>query len=333
MEKLKEVEEFCHFIWYEYLVKHNYSLVGEYADETVSVIGTGKHEVSRNLQEFVSSFEVEEKEWAGRFVIDKEWYQASEAAPGMYIVIGEIQTKEDDVDRIVYEFDFRFTMVVKAVGESYKVLHIHQSVPDHNQSSDEFFPKRIIEQSNEMLKKKIEERTRELEESHRKVIHYSHHDFLTNLMNRYYMEEQVEQAMKEFPYGAMIMLDIDNYKRINDSYGHPVGDEVLKAIAAEMKNVFTDCFIGRVGGDEFLIYIPDKRISRQKIKPLMEQFFAAWRQHQKKLGLELEVTISAGAGWYPKHGEEYQTLWSNVDKALYQMKESGKNGILVLETE
>lgn len=331
MEKLRDVEKFCHFIWYEYLVEHNYGMVGEYADEKVSVIGTGRHEVSRNLQEFVSSFEEEEHGWTGKFVIENEWYQATEAAPGLYIVIGEIQTKEDAEDRIVYDFSFRFTMVVREDGESYKVLHLHQSVPDYNQSSDEFFPKRIIEQSNEMLKKKIEQRTRELEESHKKVIHYSHYDFLTDLMNRYYMEEQVEQAMKDYPYGAMIMLDIDNYKRINDSYGHPVGDEVLKMIAAALKGVFTGCLTGRVGGDEFLIYVPDHQIPRQKIKCLMEQFFEEWREHQKKLRLEFEVTVSAGAGWYPEHGVDYQSLWSKVDKVLYQMKDSGKNGILVME--
>ena len=128
-------------------IRDSYEIPGGYFSPQLSVIGTGKHEVSHSLQEFAVLLEREEKQWNGTFVIEQEAYQARQLSDNVYMVYGELDVNEDARDRINYELHFRFTIILQYTPSGWELLHVHQSVPDINQCSDEFFPKRLIEQS------------------------------------------------------------------------------------------------------------------------------------------------------------------------------------------
>ncbi len=327
MNSLQTAEKFCRFLWHEYLVERNFSKFAEIIDHRLTVIGTGAHEISRNPQEFNDFLKKEEASWNGKFIIESEWYQTTALRDSLYLVIGEIKAKEDAKDRIIYDFYFRFSMIAEVEGDNWKLIHFHQSVPDPNQLNDEFFPHNMIEQSNLQLKRKIDEKTKELEMSNQKVLYNLRHDYLTGLLNRHYLEKSIESAMKKYPYGVLIMMDLDNFKLINDKYGHPFGDRVLMLLAKSMKNIFSEFVTGRIGGDEFIVYIPCGAQDTAFIRPLLHSFLEDWGEMQKELPLQNTISVCMGIARHPEHGKDYQKLWSNADKALYLAKGGGKNGI------
>lgn len=318
MKTISEVEKFCHKLWHLYLEERVYEELFPYLDAHVTVIGTGKHEVSYQLEELIEKLQ-EEKEWNGTFRIQKEKYHTTVLDNHTWLVMGELSVKEDNHEKLIYDFEFRFSVVIQC-KEDWKILHIHQSVGDINQASDEFFPKRLIEQSNRQLRESIAEKTRELEESNKAVIYFSHHDYLTNMTNRYYFEKTVYEKMKQIPLGTFMILDIDRFKHFNDTYGHPIGDRILITLAHAMMDEFHDGICARMGGDEFAIYLPQK-MDKMILKKRLQQMSKNWVNLQKDLKLKDEAHISAGSAYYPDD-EDYMNMMVHADQALYACKKT-----------
>lgn len=151
-------------------------------------------------------------------------------------------------------------------------------------------------------------------------------DPLTGLSNRKFFIEKVQQKLVKHTKGTMVMMDMDNFKYINDNYGHGMGDKVLIALADAMKEVIRGSqYISRLGGDEFCAFlcnVIDKRELQQITDELLEKF-------QKNIELQendLRPTISIGLAIYDgKNDETFETLYENADKALYVAKNSGKS--------
>lgn len=154
------------------------------------------------------------------------------------------------------------------------------------------------------------------------------YDGLTKLYNRQTALTKIQDILYDFDfaneYASLIIIDVDNFKSINDTYGHKYGDEVLTCVAQKIKIFFrTSDIIGRLGGDEFIVFCKD--IS----KDLLEiKFFEMCKSNLKfctELNQEVFSTLSIGIAMIPKDGEDLSTLYANADKALYQSKSKGKN--------
>jgi diguanylate cyclase (GGDEF)-like protein len=145
-------------------------------------------------------------------------------------------------------------------------------------------------------------------------------DYLTKLYARKYLDRYVENSMEEDEYGAFVLLDIDNFKMINDTFGHQTGDFILKTIGNQLQLSIQDQGIcARWGGEEMAIYLPNKdandaiEIVRKIIKLIPNV-------------TEPSVTLSSGiAEWHNDLDLTYQHLLKNADIALYEAKNSGKN--------
>ncbi len=128
------------------------------------------------------------------------------------------------------------------------------------------------------------------------------------------------------------MLDIDNFKQFNDTYGHAAGDTILKEMGKLiLGHVRRDDIPSRYGSDEFVIVIPDVSIEvvHERAEQIREEAHEmVIRFHGKKLK---NCTISVGAAMSPKNGETYETLLQAVDKALYQAKTEGRDRVFVLK--
>lgn len=329
MDHRVSAEQFCLGVWKAYMENHKYDLLHEVMDERLTVIGTGAHEISRTAEEFAASMAREETSWSGTFHMEPKWIQATPLSEVIYNVIGEMAARENADDRIIYDFDFRFTMILRHIhDDDWKIMHVHQSVADRYQSEEEFFPQKITEQSNRLLQEKIEAKTAELEEATKKIIYYSQYDSLTDVFNKHFCEEAVETNMKQYPHGIMVMLDMDSFKLVNDRYGHPFGDVVLKRLADTLKESFADSVIGRIGGDEFILYMPfSKEPDDAVIYDRATQFQARWDVYKKQLGVDDIGGVSMGVTSYPKHGCNFDTLWNCADRALYQVKNHRKGAI------
>ncbi len=149
-------------------------------------------------------------------------------------------------------------------------------------------------------------------------------DQLTQLYSRNYMNNCIENSMKIDRQGTFLLIDIDNFKLVNDTYGHQVGDEVLVQVANIMKKNIRDHDIGaRWGGEELAIYLPQVEL---------EDGIAIAERIVKKVkeNTSPTVTISCGvSNWDAENEGNYNQLFSRADKALYTAKNSGKNQVIV----
>lgn len=174
-----------------------------------------------------------------------------------------------------------------------------------------------LEQFEEALQKCIKKLQKE------SVNQLAYIDQLTGACNRYKIVEKfglLQEQNREFGF---IMLDIDDFKKINDTYGHTQGDHVLQKLSSCMqKNIRQDDFFGRWGGEEFILFIPD--IDRLRL--LSKADYLRQELAQCDYQLQEPVTVSMGVGIY--EGEaSFEDLVSKVDKALYKAKRAGKNRV------
>ncbi|MFO7819682.1 MAG: GGDEF domain-containing protein, partial [Halanaerobacter sp.] len=172
---------------------------------------------------------------------------------------------------------------------------------------------------------------KERKEKEEEIIFLSYHDTLTNLCNRRsFMEaaqEEIKQAKSSNQYLAIIMMNIDNFKTINDNFGHNIGDLVLKRVAARLRdNLSQDDIISRLGGDEFTIIITDissKKDSKEKINNLVNSFNDPLLIEESKLF----ISVSTGISFYPDDAEQLEKLVKKADDAMYRAKKEQKGQV------
>ena len=301
-------EEFCRFLWHQYLVERRYDFLAEVVDPALSVIGTGAHEVSRNVEAFEAAMARESGEWNGSFLIKDQWYQTTALSDGCCLVMGELVVRESAADGLPYDLHFRFTVVLRKGDGGWKLVHVHQSVPDPNQTQDEFFPHRMLEQTGQQ------------------IIYNLRHDSLTGLLNRLYLTETASRLIGNGPQGWLLVLGIDRFKDINDDFGHPFGDKVLVSLAQSIKSAFSQAVAGRVGGDEFVVYLPGE-MSQAALERLLARFKGDWAEGQQALRAGRPITVSIGVSQCPRDGADYETLWQRADEALYTAKKGGRDQV------
>lgn len=159
-----------------------------------------------------------------------------------------------------------------------------------------------------------------------KPVHFAFHDSLTGLKNRASFEMDGNRRLaRKNEKVTLIMIDIDNFKRVNDELGHRKGDQLLVNIAKKIEgNMRSESTVARLGGDEFVILCSNSK--RQDLTKKVENLIAAFNKAYADLNANhhLDVSISAGIA-DAREGEDLQSLYERVDQALYHAKESGKN--------
>ncbi len=171
---------------------------------------------------------------------------------------------------------------------------------------------------------------RERKESFKKLAHV---DDLTDIYNRYGFNAKAEKLIARNPGGPLVdvQLDVDDFKLINDLYGHPSGDTVLKSLAESLRAFFpTGALLGRTGGDEFRILLPN--CTAAEAKDRLEQFAKTPKSFTWR-GVEQHFSISIGYAEYPVDAKDFAQLEHCADVALYQEKMHGKNGCAAYRKE
>lgn len=176
---------------------------------------------------------------------------------------------------------------------------------------------------------------RKRDEEH--IRHLAHHDPLTGLVNRSLLHERINQAMERARrYGGIVgvfMIDVDAFKQINDTLGHSAGDGVLIAVANRLKSAVRaiDSVI-RIGGDEFVVVMPDMRELRD-LKRSAEKFVSAFQPAIWLDGHSVSVTCSVGVAVYPSTSRTVVEILAEADAAMYGAKRKGKNQFEIWPTE
>jgi diguanylate cyclase (GGDEF)-like protein/PAS domain S-box-containing protein len=169
-----------------------------------------------------------------------------------------------------------------------------------------------------------------LRNSEARMTHSAQHDFLTGLPNRLLLNDRVNRAIAMAPRHkkkvAVLFLDLDGFKHINDSLGHPTGDKLLQSIAARLSACVRSAdTVSRQGGDEFVVLLAEVEHEEDPAITAKRMLGAVSEPHSIDQH-DLHVTTSIGVSVYPDDGLDAETLIKNADTAMYQAKETGRQG-------
>jgi len=188
---------------------------------------------------------------------------------------------------------------------------------------------KALSNANRQLEQKVQERTEELSSANRHLQFLATHDTLTGLPNRFLFFDSLDQAIKKSRRQkhkfALLFLDLDDFKMINDSFGHATGDEVLQKVAGYLDQTVRDSdTVARLAGDEFTIIL-DNVQSIHNVETIAEKTAKAVSQTIETPQAEIVMTASIGISLFPDHGEDAETLLRKADKAMYLTKDGDKD--------
>lgn len=156
----------------------------------------------------------------------------------------------------------------------------------------------------------------------------AHHDSLTGLSNRMFFHQMFEDKASSFSYrsAALLLLDLDRFKEINDTLGHHVGDDLLKKVGPRLQQVFSgqSILISRLGGDEFTVLL-DNVSDRQIVRAFAQAILDYLRKPFTVKSMQLEIDASIGIAVYPEDGEDSHDLLRSADVAMYEAKRKGSD--------
>ncbi len=214
--------------------------------------------------------------------------------------------------------------VMDEAGEIYRTAAITEDITDRKHAEEE------LKRANELLEAQMDEIQRLQSSLRDQVIR----DPLTGLYNRRYLNEtldrELSRALREGYPVSLVMVDIDNFKSVNDTYGHYAGDMVLVNLAELLtRQTRASDLVCRLGGDEFLLVFPN--VTARIAYDRAEQYRLSFQETSTIFNqLEIRATLSIGIAIFPDHGIASQEVLTAADRALYQAKAKGRNCVIAL---
>jgi diguanylate cyclase (GGDEF)-like protein/PAS domain S-box-containing protein len=221
------------------------------------------------------------------------------------------------------------TFWCKLVGKAIDPANpLHGTIWIYDDVTAEHITRVTLEASRDALERAVAERTVELEEAKARAQHLADHDALTGLPNRRLLEDRLTQALalsqRNKKQTAVMFIDLDRFKPINDSLGHSVGDVLLKEMSQRLVNQLrVGDTICRIGGDEFVVVLPEVKRSSDAAwvaQKVIEQVSQPVKVDER----DLAVSCSIGIAVFPDDGNDAETLIRNADAAMYHAKELGR---------
>lgn len=178
-----------------------------------------------------------------------------------------------------------------------------------------------LEELRKSLSNRLDEKIKEVSDIKSKSLQ----DALTGLWNRAYTEEKVGEMLKNGTKGALFMIDMDNFKAINDNYGHIAGDHTLKMFADTLrKYAYEEDVVCRIGGDEFMTFVVGET-SKTILGNHAANIISDMCDNLDKCKFDTNSSVSVGIAQFPGDGTDFKSLYNAADKALYYVKQNGKN--------
>jgi diguanylate cyclase (GGDEF)-like protein/PAS domain S-box-containing protein len=231
----------------------------------------------------------------------------------------------------------RSTPILSGEGVLLGILVLHYKALHHKEGqSPDYSDTELLQAASRLAARALEQRG-----LNERLEFQARHDSLTGLPNRSYFMELLNAALRKAEtdaaersgYLAVLFIDLDRFKQINDILGHAMGDRLLGEVGQRLKRLLTeDDLAGRMGGDEFIIVLT-RQPDEQSAALASREFLEALRAPHQIEDNELFVTASIGVAIYPRHGKTVAELLRNADLAMYHAKNSGKNDVEVFRAE
>ncbi len=257
--------------------------------------------------------------WDGLETIERLWA----IDPDVQVVICSAHSDYDWADVVARLNNSDKLLVVRKPFEAIEVMQCANALTRKWQNE------RIVRRHVETLELAVSARTQGLEAANKQLRHLATHDVLTGLPNRILMDDRLSQcivlAERQKQTFAVILLDLDRFKVVNESLGHRAGDELLQVVAQRLKSVVLDVdTIARLGGDEFVL-ITTPGSDRDAAQHVARRIIEAMQQSVRIAGVELYSSPSMGIAFYPNDATTIETLLAHADAAMYCAKQRGRN--------
>jgi diguanylate cyclase (GGDEF)-like protein len=257
--------------------------------------------------------------WDGLETIEHLWA----VDPDVQVVICSAHSDYDWTEVVARLDNSDKLLVVKKPFEAIEVLQCANALTRKWQNE------RIVRREVENLEQAVDARTQGLETANKQLRYLATHDGLTALPNRVLMEDRLSQSIvladRQGNTFAVLLVDLDRFKLVNDSLGHRAGDELLKEVAQRLKGVVRDVdTVARLGGDEFVLIVtpsPERDAAEQVAKRIID----AMRPSVRIAGIEIHTSPSIGIAFYPGDATTIETLLAHADAAMYCAKQRGRN--------
>ncbi len=231
--------------------------------------------------------------------------------------------------------DYNWTDVVARLNNSDKLLVVKKPfeaieiMQSANALTRKWQNERIVRNQVETLEQVVTARTQGLETANKQLRHLATHDVLTGLPNRVLLDDRIGQCIaladRQGQTFAVIVLDLDRFKVVNDSFGHRVGDELLREVAQRLKSVVREIdTVARLGGDEFVLIITQSP-ERDEIQAVASRIIEVMQAPVRIAGVEIHTSPSIGIAVYPHDASTTETLLAHADAAMYYAKQQGRN--------
>lgn len=282
------------------------SRILEMLDPKCVIIGTGKHEFYRNLDEFLTAIVADVKERQDiQFQYKDFWCEEERISNDTCLVYGKCFVWWESEDKMIsINMDSRFTMLYKHTEQGWKIVHVHQSLPNVEQEDGEYYPKTLSQ-------KYLEEKEKVC-----KLSNLASRDSITDLINYRAFQNAYKETAVEGSW--LFVADLDDFKSINDAYGHPEGNRVLKETGAALKaSVRSADIVCRMGGDEFILLCHGIH-NQDEAGMFLNRILTISNN------IPLLTGISIG-GTSVQNGESLDKVFRRADMALYEAKQTKKN--------
>jgi diguanylate cyclase (GGDEF)-like protein len=257
--------------------------------------------------------------WDGLETIERLWA----IDPDVQVVICSAHSDYDWIEVVARLDNSDKLLVVKKPFEAIEVLQCANALTRKWQNE------RIVRRQVETLEQAVDARTQGLETANKQLRHLATHDALTGLPNRVLMDDRLSQSIvladRQGQTFAVLLVDLDRFKLVNDSLGHRAGDELLKEVAQRLKSVVRDVdTVARLGGDEFVLIVtpsPERDAPQQVAKRIID----AMQPSVRIAGIEIHTSPSIGIAFYPGDATTIEALLAHADAAMYCAKQRGRN--------
>ncbi len=259
--------------------------------------------------------------WDGLETIERLWA----VDPDIQVVICSAHSDYDWTDVVVRLDHADKLLVVKKPFEPIEVLQCASALTRKWQNE------RALRRQVETLEQVVTARTQGLESANRQLRHLATHDALTGLPNRVLLEDRVAQAVahadRDDTQFALIVLDLDRFKLVNDSLGHRAGDELLREVAGRLTSVARGAdTVARLGGDEF-VFVVSPIASITDAERIAQRALAALAAPVRIADVDVHTSPSIGIAVYPGDGLTGEILFAHADSAMYCAKQRGRNNV------
>jgi diguanylate cyclase (GGDEF)-like protein len=259
--------------------------------------------------------------WDGLETIEHLW----KIDPDVQVVVCSAYADYDWLELLARLGHSDKLIVVKKPFEPIEILQCASALSQKWQNA------RALKRHVESLELVVTDRTSGLEAANRQLRHLASHDALTSLPNRLLLDDRIAQAIAQAKRHthefALLVIDLDRFKVVNDSLGHRAGDELLREVAQRLKGAVRAVdTTARLGGDEFVILL-DGPLAQAEAVEIGTRALKAMEPSLRLLGIDVHISASLGIAFYPRDGASVETLLARADAAMYSAKERGRNNI------